>query len=651
MVRSAITRLFPVGVAAALISACGGGGGNYGSTANPTIPASQTGTLSMVITDASSEDWATIGVKVLSIALVPQGGGSNVTVYAAPATVPLVNLAELDQIAEILGNASVPAGTYTAAVLTISANPGDVLLTVAANPETGFAELPGTTIPTDRIQVQHVEGMAPNLTASVKVKFVAPLVVSADQNNALDLEFDLAHPAFLVGHVPPGAGNTLWAVNFNGPLRHRPLHDLSRLVLRHMYGDVTSIAPDNASIMVTKEFPILPAASPETAIATTQSLQIMIDSTNGTIFYDVDAKSHSVIKDFSSESNLPGKSVRIAARYQEDGTLVATRIWASSQFNNVWLSPEGHVLHVDAGNNIVTVADESGGGVELTVDANTQFFFRQPQNPAADSAPIATGTAFLANHDLVRGFKIHASLVDPLATPWVAQTIDIETAVYDGKISAPSAGGFTLTRLFRTATDDYVYTLNYIADATPNGMDGNGNAIDGYKWWNFAYPTQVNNGAGAIADFVSATNGSVNFGGSMGSVASRGISFARWNDPANPNGWSAAASILTPSLLPLGFVATGLANNAFTMTVIGGANAATVDVNPTSGSATLVYQVDCTAGVVTVTPIDVTTSAGVAALTTGLAAGAPVKVYGVPQPDGTLKAYVLAYFTGQAPAQ
>jgi hypothetical protein len=47
----------------------------------------------------------------------------------------------------------------------------------------------------------------------------------------------------------------------------------------------------------------------------------------------------------------------------------------------------------------------------------------------------------------------------------------------------------------------------------------------------------------------------------------------------------------------------------------------------------------------------VTTSSGLASLTTGLAAGAPVKVYGVPQADGTLKAYVLTYFTGQAPAQ
>jgi len=643
-------RLSSVGAIAALIAACGGGGSMGGAT-SPTMPASQTGNVSMLITDASSEDWATIGVKVLSIALVPQGGGSNVTVYTAPAAAPMVNLTQLDQIAEILGNASVPAGTYTAAVLDVSANAGDVLLTVAENPETGFAAAPGTTIPADQIQIQHKQGASPNLTVPVKVTFVAPLVVSAGQNNALDLEFDLAHPAFLVGHVPPGAGNTLWAVNFEGPVRHHPVHDLTRLVLRHLYGDVTAVAMDSSSITVTKEFPTEPAVTPETAVATTQSLQILADATNGTIFYDVDAKTHMVIKDFSAEMSLPGKQVRIAARYQEDGTLVATRIWASSQFSNLWLSPEGHVLHVDTGSNVVTVASESGGGVDLTVNENTQFFFRQPQNAAADSMPIATGTAFIANHDLVRGFKVHASVVDPLATPLVAQSIDIETAEYDGKVSAPDMTGFTLTRVFRTAKDDYAYTLDYIANTTANGTDDTGNAVSGYKWWNFAYPTLLMSGADAITDFISATDGSVNFGGTIGTVPSRAISFATWNDPANLNGWAATASILTPSLLPLGFVATGLADNAFTMTVIGGTDAATVGVSTTSGSATLVYQVDCTNGIVTVSAIDITTSGGLASLTTGLAAGAPVKVYGVPQANGTLKAYVLAYFTGQAPAQ
>jgi hypothetical protein len=644
------SRLLAMSLASAVLAACGGGGSS-GSSMNPPPSAPQSAQVSMIVSDASTEDWATIGVKVLSIALVPQGGGSNVTVYTAPSPAPMVNLAQLDQIAEILGNVSVPVGTYTSAVLTISANPGDVLLTTSADPEAGFAAAASTTIPAADIQIQHTTGSAGSLTVPVDVNFVSPLVVTANQNNALDLEFDLGHPAFLVGHVPPGAGTTLWAVNFDGPVRHRPLHDLTWLVLRHMYGDVTAIASDNSSITITKEFPTEPVVTPETAVAGAQSLQILADATNGTIFYDVDAKTRTVIKDFSTEASVNGKYVRVAARYQEDGSLVATRIWASSQFNSVWLSPEGHVLHVNTNTDVMTVQNESGMGVDLVVDANTQFFFRQPQNGLADSTPIGTGTAFLTSDDLVRGFKVHASVVDPLATPLVAQTVDIEVAEYNGKISAPNMTGFTYTRVFATASDDYTVTLNYIDSATANGTDPMGNAITGYQWWNFAYPTVVTSGANAISEFIAATNDSVNFGGTVGAVPSRGVSYSIWNDPANANGWSAAATILTPSTLPLAFVASGLSSNQFTMTIPGGANAATVDVSSTSGSATLVYQVDLTNGVLTISPIDITTSSGLATLTSSLTAGEPVKVYGTPQSDGTLKAYVLTYFTGSMPAQ
>ena len=128
------------------------------------------------------------------------------------------------------------------------------------------------------------------------------------------------------------------------------------------------------------------------------------------------------------------------------------------------------------------------------------------------------------------------------------------------------------------------------------------------------------------------------------------MSFATWGDPNNTTGWAAYASILLPSKLPLGAVATGLVNNAFTMTVAGGMTAATVAVSTTPGSATLVYQVDRTNGTVTVSPIDITTSTGLADLTGGLAANAPVRVWGVPQATA-VKAYVLAYFTGDMPSQ
>ena len=150
------SRLLAISLAGAVLAACGGGSG--GGSMSPPPSAPQSANVSMLVSDASSEDWATIGVKVLSIALVPQGGGSNVTVYTAPAPAPTVNLAELDQIAEILGNVRVPVGTYTGAVLTISANPGDVLLTTSADPEAGFAAAASTTIPAADVQIQHTTG-------------------------------------------------------------------------------------------------------------------------------------------------------------------------------------------------------------------------------------------------------------------------------------------------------------------------------------------------------------------------------------------------------------------------------------------------------------------------------------------------------------
>src|ERR1700758_5604987 len=138
MLRSALCgALLTAGLAS-----CGGGAG----TGSTVMPNTQNGSVPMLISDASSDDWATIGVKLLSIALVPQGGGSAVTVWTAPTPAPYVNLEQLDQLGEILGNVDVPNGTYTGAVLTIGANPGDVLLTVAADPESGFPVAGATTI-------------------------------------------------------------------------------------------------------------------------------------------------------------------------------------------------------------------------------------------------------------------------------------------------------------------------------------------------------------------------------------------------------------------------------------------------------------------------------------------------------------------------
>jgi len=115
--------------------------------------------------------------------------------------------------------------------------------------------------------------------------------------------------------------------------------------------------------------------------------------------------------------------------------------------------------------------------------------------------------------------------------------------------------------------------------------------------------------------------------------------------------------VLTPTKVPLGLVAAGYSNGSpngtFTMTMACSdgmqSNAITVTLGTKAGSAPLVYQVDFTNGVLTVSPVDVSTPAGQSALSTNLVANTPVLANGIPQADGTIKDYVLFYYTGATP--
>src|SRR5450432_2901099 len=263
------SRLLAIGVAGAVLAACGGGNG--GSSMSPPMnSAPQSAPMAMLVSDASSEDWAMIGVKILSIALVPQGGGSNVTVYTAPSPVPVTNLVDLDNLSEVLGNASLvtdTAMTFTSAIVTLSANPGDVTLTAASDPESGFQAAPGAVVPAANIQIQHPQGSAPNMTVAVPITFDSPMQVTPGQASQLNVEFNLGHPAFIMAHTPPVLqGTTIWAVNFSGPVRQHPQRDITRLVMRPMYRDVASLSADNSSVSINKELPTVPPANPETAV-------------------------------------------------------------------------------------------------------------------------------------------------------------------------------------------------------------------------------------------------------------------------------------------------------------------------------------------------------------------------------------------------
>lgn len=620
----------------AALAACGGGNAQL----NPNQKPQGKVDVPLLVSDASNENWATIGVKLLKLSLTKQDG-SSVDVPLGSPSLP-INLAQLNQIGELLNKVTLNAGdTFTGVTATLAANPGDISLTVAADPEPGFAETAGTQIPSGRIQIQGATGAAGAQTVTVPVKFDKPLVVPSTPGAAINVEFDLDHPAFLTGHVPVGSGQTTWAVNFNGPVKHKKVTDLTRLVMRHHYGKVVSLSSDNSSLTYSKQLPTTPVVTPETATDTGVNVTVLADATNGTLVYDIDTKRESTVKSFASVSSAlaAGKYVRVATRYQQNGTLVATRVWIASVFNTVWLSPEGHVLRINNAGTELVMSDEAGKPVKMVIDGKTQFFFRTPENAQSDTTAIGSGPAFAAGKNLVRGFKVHVQAVDPLAPTLVAKTVDIETAAYDGRISSVTPAGFIYTRGFNNG-GDYNVSMSYIDAATANGTDANGNPINGFKYWNWGLPNQVSSGADAVSSFIKATNGSaVDFGGTAGQVYAQGASYARWGNKAAPNGWSVPWVVLSPTNLPLATVASvNNATNSFTITVPKGSKPVKVNYSTTSGSATLAYQVDRNKDKVTVTPQDLSSTAGLAALTQGLTVGTRVAISAIPQADGTLKA-------------
>ena len=649
-----------------LITGCG----SYSINNNPVQSAQQTGTVSAIVSDDPTEDWATIGVKVLDISLVPQGGGTPVSVYTAPSTPPMVNLVQLDQLGEILGNnATIPVGTYTGVNLTLGANNNgtncDVELVASGDPESGFDVPAGSTVPCSEIVIAGAQGTAPNVTVPLKLTLDSPLVVTANSSNALDLEFDLKHPALIVEHEPVGAAAPTWVVNFNGPVHHRPHPDLTRLLLRHLYAQVAKVSSDNTSITVNRAYPVHPITTPETAMVdTSNSVTILADATNGTLFLDLDSSaSPSTIMNFSSvASELPNLYVRIAARYQVNGTLTATRILASSSFDKVWQNPEGHVLHVNTTTNKMWVATEDGGATQIAIGPNTTFL------SGSSNTVIGTGTSFFDGStpgglpNFARGFKV-AVTIDPLsmAKPPVALSVDIDAARYDGTITSPTSAQFDYTRKFvmgdgRGGNDNYSGSIDY---ATGANVDQQGNAVTGFYWWDFEFPTLEDTGSSAVPDFEKAAGGLTNFGGLVGSLRTVGESRADWNDPSAPNTWAALNAVLTPVGAPIGAISTAFSasTNSFAFTVpvplsapsgTPAPMAVTVDLHVTSGSATLVYQVDRQGGVITVTPEDISNASTLTTVGQNLVVGTPVKVFGVPQVDGSMKAYVLLYYTHTA---
>ena len=587
-----------------LMLACSGSSGSTpagGLTANPVTPAS--GQVTLLVTDAPSDSWADIGVIIRGIWLVPKGAAESAAVlaYDGSKSTTQTNLVQLDNVAQLLKSATIAAGDYDRAIVKVDGAPANITLA----PSLDASGNPQNAIPAAQIVVNAT--LDANGWATVPtITFQSDLSVSATGATAVNLDFNLSSPMFVVTHDEPG-GTTFYTLNF--VVKHKPQTSLDALVLHHNDGTVTAVAP---------------TATPNTfTVHTVNNADVVynVDSTNKTLFYNLDATpvaanaSAALPADLTVSATTP-LYARVTSRLQNDGSLWAVRVWYSATEAKLpkW-APEGHVTKVDAANGFLWVLNDAGKTVKFAVNATTSFVFQ------GGTTPIGTGGAFLAN--LTRGFKVMVTANALTATP-TASVIDIQRAVYDGDIAAANATQFTLVKVLGGQTD--TPTVGY--DPT-------------FTWWNFAFPTLSSTSVSAFVAQATATAGSV-----AAPIVTNGATTLNWL--GGTTNWGSVNLVFEPAPISVASqtVATPYATGAMTIHYTAYESngtalpntALTVNLNTTAGSQPVVTQYTRTGNGVTVTPL--TSEQWAAALTKG----AKVRVFGIPNATQTLDAYVINIF-------
>lgn len=370
----------PALTALALSLACGGT--STGSAAPGTVA---TGSAAIILTDAPSDQWSAIEVVVTKVAFLNKADHNREVVVFQGATAK-INLVDLDSVGELLATAQIPVGTYDALRITI--DPASVNLVKAD----------GTSVPASQVHVP---------MPVVTVALSADLVVTASGSNAVQLDFDLAHPLFLV-QLPNGD----WVMNLQ--VRHRPneggMMALTRMMLRHRRGTIASVGATSF------------------VLHTDSGNDLTVHVDNGSWFFDADARTQGTFGGLAA-----GKNALVSLRMQADGTIWAVRVWYGANALPGW-TPEGHVVGVDLSGNKLMVSTNTGVPRIIAVDADTAFTFQTSQS-------LGTGQGVLAN--VWAGFKVQVEVKDPLQAPMHAKAINVQRAVDGGVIKAANASAFT----------------------------------------------------------------------------------------------------------------------------------------------------------------------------------------------------------------
>lgn len=518
--RSLTLLALPAGLTAlALLTACGGSSSTSASSGTSTTP---TGTASIILTDAPSDQWSAVDVVVTKITLVNKADHTK-EVVAFQGSTAKINLVDLDSVGELLATAQIPEGTYDA--VRVSIDPSSVTL----------VKSDGTVIPSSQVKV--VGG------TNVWVPLSSDLVVTQGSSNALQLDFDLSHPLFLV-QLPDGS----WVMNLQ--IHHKPnangMMGMAQMMFRARKGTVASVG--------TSSF----------VLHTDSGNDLTVNVDNGAKFIDVDAHAAGSFAGLAA-----GKNALVTLRMQADGSLWAVRVWYSTTALPQW-TPEGHVYGVDRTNNWIAVSTDTGAPRRIYVDSDTAFTFRT-------ALSLGTGPAALA--DIWGGFKVQVEVKDPLQAQLHAASVNVQRAVDGGRITAADTSSFTYTNPFFGLSRTYAYA-------------------NGFDWWYLGLPGTTYADTGAFAAAVTGA-GDVRVQGL--SDLTWNTTTSAW-DAANaiflPVPLPVGAISTSYNGGQLGFTFTN--SSAATQTL-------TVGLNTTTGLQPAVVEVHNQAGVITVTPLDAST--------------------------------------------
>ncbi|HSQ79280.1 MAG TPA: DUF4382 domain-containing protein [Candidatus Bathyarchaeia archaeon] len=392
-----------------------------------TIGGGGTGNLMMLMTDGPTDDWTEVTVHFLSASLHRQGADSWETFWTANTADPAsgkVNLIDLSGISDILNAGTAAAGTYDRLKLVMNTQPSSMTLIPADS--------------TTPIAAENITVVDPSGTGEIKVDLDPDLVVEADKNNIVSIDFDLSHPLSIV--------NLDGKVVISLKVRHKALpRNLSKIQFARTIGTITAAEGHTDGTAAFK-------------IKNLQGAEIAFNANGNTVYVDVSSGQAATgdFTKFSDPAHINAWSALVASNMNADGSLYARRVWYADTIDKLpQFTPEGLVRRV--GDTWLSIqgkkAEEQTSGDHhhrCEWDAETIFV-------NADTAWTFQGvdmgvTGLDGLRYVSRGFRVETVSVDENVTPKIAKSVNIQFAHIEGIVNEPTLDNFKIGWFWRNRT-------------------------------------------------------------------------------------------------------------------------------------------------------------------------------------------------------